>query len=732
MEALSFTIDGISLPAVALSGRERVSELFSFEVVCEGAGAGAPRDLVGKKAVIGLHDGFGAEREIHGLVVEARRAAFEDGSATLRVVVRPSTFPLSLGRSSRAYHDTTVVDVAKEVLGRHGLAPRLDVASPGERRPYRVQYREDDHAFVSRLLADEGIYFFFDHEDGSEMVLADRSSGAPDLVGGAQLDFIPASELRAPRESVSELRGEATMAPTRFSVGSFNPEKPQLKLSAQVGGGALEIYDAPGGGPADPAGCARRASVLAEAAAAGASWVTGRSSSVRLAPGRIVEVVGHPVARYCGRWFVVEVEVTVVQRRREGAAEQPFSCSFLAIPERVPYRPPAPRARARQAGLQSGVVGGAAGQEVFPDGAGRVRVQQHWDREGARDERSGHWMRVAQRNTAGSMLLPRVGWNVMTYNEEGSVDAPSLIARVFDVEHPPPYALPGSKTRAVWKTATVPGGGSFNELRFEDKKGAEEMFLNASRDMSEHVQRQKTEQIGNDARRKVGESYDLAVGERLTERVTQDQSISIGRREKLTVKESRMVSIGATQRETIGVSRSLHGGQAYSNTVAGSRKLQVGVALIDATLGPVTASAGKTLTIMVGGARLSVGVKSISASSSLASAQLIGGARLDLAKKGLGVAVDGRHLETAGGLMMLQTAAKLTQKGSAKITYAVGGPTVVRGQTLTVKAEKEIVVTCGATSMTIDASSVTIKTPKLHTEGSTLTIDPGAKVNVNP
>ena len=112
----------------------------------------------------------------------------------------------------------------------------------------------------------------------------------------------------------------------------------------------LLVLDEPTSG-VDPLARARLWDTVHEAAAAGASWVTGRSSSVRLAPGRIVEVVGHPVARYCGRWFVVEVEVTVVQRRREGAAEQPFSCSFLAIPERVPYRPPAPRARARQAGL---------------------------------------------------------------------------------------------------------------------------------------------------------------------------------------------------------------------------------------------------------------------------------------------------------------------------------------------------------------------------------------------
>ena len=314
-------------------------------------------------------------------------------------------------------------------------------------------------------------------------MLADTSAAAPDLSGGARVAFAYETGLAGRSEAIEEMGGVVAVAPTKFSVRSFDPARPKLEVGASVGSGAFEVYEAPGGGPESPAHCALRARLMAEAAGASKAGIAGVSTSVRLAPGRVVAIDGHPIARLSGRYLVTGVTYEVQQR---GAStkeddERAYTCRFTAIEQAVPFRPEAVTPLAQQAGLQSGVVIGAAGAEVFPDPAGRVRVQLHWDREGTRDDVSGKWMRVAQRGTADSMLLPRIGWNVLMFNDEGTVDAPNVLSRIHDAEHPPAYPLPANKTRVVFKTATTPGGGSFNELYFEDRKGQEEMFVNASR-----------------------------------------------------------------------------------------------------------------------------------------------------------------------------------------------------------------------------------------------------------
>lgn len=487
-ERVSFAIDGTSLEVVSLAGEEGLSKLFRFEVVCVASGrSSSSRAQLGQSAQITLRDGLGAERHITGVVAEATRNVRDSGAVELRFVVRPALWDLTLGRSCRTFHDATVIDISRKVLASYGIALSDQTTSSHPAHPYRVQYREDDYSFLSRLFEEEGIYFWFDHESGSALVLADHSMSAPDLAGGAAIEVVRDSGLGRSREAILSMGFEASAGATKFAVGSFDPEKPLLPVAGASGSG-IESYDAPGGGPRSPEAALKRASLLSEAAQSSGGAAGGQSSSVRLVPGKVVQVHGHASSGHDGRYLVVESTCRVVQRqidsasprpstgaqgsldRQESQSEAPFTCQFRAISQGVTFRPQQQTPAPRQAGLQSGVVVGAPGQEVFPDSAGRARTQLHWDREGGRDDKAGWWLRVAQRGTGGSLLLPRVGWNVMTLHEEGSPDAPSLFARVFDAQHPPPYALPQNKTRLVLKTATLPEDGSFNEIQFEDKK----------------------------------------------------------------------------------------------------------------------------------------------------------------------------------------------------------------------------------------------------------------------
>ncbi|HZO13761.1 MAG TPA: type VI secretion system tip protein TssI/VgrG, partial [Polyangiaceae bacterium] len=598
MKHATLNIENESFEVAGLTGREGLSELFHFEVVCLSEDVVDARRWLGRQAVIRLMS-HGAERSVSGVVTRAVRRVSDEGTAMLVFVVRPAAYQLTLGRDCRPFHDLNVAGIADEVLAQ--VPHRWELTRDYMVRPYTVQYREDDWTFLSRLLESEGIYYWFDHEDGSTLVFADASPRAPELAGGAPITFAYESAMLEGDEAVLELGSEVCATATKFTVGSFDPARPRLRLSASTGEGNLEMYDAPGGGPRSPAACERRADDLRDAALAARDGVAGTSTSARLTPGRVVEITGHPVTRYDRRFLVTETRYEVSQRRQE-SRERTYLCSFRAIPVEASYRPPARTPRARQAGLQSGIVVGPPSAEIHPDDQGRVRVQLHWDRKGARNDASGRWMRVAQRGTADSMLLPRIGWNVLTFNEEGAVDDPALLSRIHDTEHPPAYTLPGAKTRTVFKTATSPADGSFNEVHFEDQKGSEEMFINAARDMNVLVQNEKTDEIKRDVTREVAQNHDLAVGTDYVEVIYGNQTVVIDGNETTRVLGERQKTVAGNESETIGASRDLHVAQSHTNQVTGTRKLNVGVAMIEATLGPIVSSSGSFMTVLVGGA----------------------------------------------------------------------------------------------------------------------------------
>jgi type VI secretion system secreted protein VgrG len=430
VEHATFAIGGLPFEVVAVNGEEAVSHLFRFVVTCAASDdIPAPESLIAKEAELVLRDGYRGERKVTGLVAEASIEVSDDGGAELVAVLRPKVYPLTLGRDCYAFQEVDVIDVVKDVLSASTMPVRYELVSSYPKRAYVAQYREDDWSFLSRLLEEEGIYYWFDHAaDETTLVFCEHSSSAPEVTGGAYIPFAYETGMSSGMEIVEEIGSAVKATPTRFTVGSFDPARPLFKVTAAEGQGPLEVYDAPGGGPESPAVVSARAKTMKEAADAARESVMGQANSGRLVPGMIFELGGHPIARLDGRYFLTSAKVVVEQRRRNaGRAQRSFVSHFSAIQEKTPFRPAAETPNAKQAGLQIGVVIGAPGEEIHSDPTGRVRVQLHWDRFGKRDHTAGKWMRVAQRATPGSMLLPRMGWNVATFNEEGGVDAPSML-----------------------------------------------------------------------------------------------------------------------------------------------------------------------------------------------------------------------------------------------------------------------------------------------------------------
>ncbi|MDI1437279.1 type VI secretion system Vgr family protein [Polyangium sorediatum] len=711
-EHASIEIAGRSFDVVLLEGQENISELFCFEVTCASRSEGPPAQaLAGQAAVITLRDGIGAERQVKGLVAEASQRVHDDDSAQLRVVVRPSVYPLSLGRDSRVFQDSTVVDIVKKVLERSTAPTRWEVTEHYPTHVYCAQYREDDWTFISRLLEEEGIYYWFDHKGGeTTLVFSDNSAAAPDLVGGAYIQFSYETGQTAGRELIEELGTVASAAPTKFTVHSFDPNRPLLAVGASVGAGPLEVYDAPGGGPESPAVCATRARLMQEAANTAKGGIVGVSTSVRLVPGMVVEIGGHPLARLDGRYLVTHARTKVVQREAAGSkGERPYVCHFEGIPGAVPYRPEVDTPLAKQAGLQTGIVVGASGQEVFPDAAGRVRVQFHWDREGQRDDAAGKWMRVAQRGTASSMLLPRVGWHVLTFNEEGTVDAPTVLSRIHDAEHPPSYPLPANKTRVVLKTATTPGGGSFNEIYFEDKKGQEEMFLNASRDMTVLVQNIKTDSVARDQKRVIGNNHRTQIASDQQLRVAHDQKVTVGGNEHIQVGGARSKVVDVNETSTVAGKRSIEVAEAHTTKVLQTRELQVGAALVDVSLGNIAANSQRRMSDTVGGAFLKMSAGSISEDVGKVGVYTVGGAKIEIAEAQRVIDIKNHAFETVGGALIMKTDDAFLDSADKKSKWNVGGAVLGDAPDVILEAKDKIELKCGGSVITLLPDSVEIR-----------------------
>lgn len=725
-EHAEMTVAGIPLEIRTVAGSEAVSRLFEFVAVggTDAIAAAGAHEWPGQDVALTLRDGHGNVRTVSGVAADVETEVQDDGTAIVRVRLLPHAHMASLGRECRYFLDKDVQQIVSEVLA--AVPHRWELMKSYEKRAYTVQYREDDWTFARRLLEQEGIYFWFDHAAGSELVMGDDSTAADDLVGGAEIRFHPDTGMTASHEVVHAIGGKGQLTPSKFTVRSFDPMKPNLEVGGSSGGGGLEFYDAPGGGPSKPEEAARQASLRAKSAAA-AAGVSGATGSVRVWPGRIMALSEHSTERFNARSFVTAAQIRVTQRMRDGdAGGASLEVGFSGIPAASPFVPPKSMPKAQQAGLQSGSVMGPAGSEIHPDDVGRVRVRMHWARQGG----DGWWLRVAQRGVSDSLQLPRVGWNVLTFNDEGSVDTPSVLARILDAEHPPPYALPANKTRVVFKTHTSPADGLHNEIYFEDRKGEEQMFMHASKDMDVLVQQEKWESVEHDSSRKVGRDHRLTVQTTRGEQIRGNQSESIGNDERIEVSSSNGEVVVKDAVIRIGGSRHVDAGAAHSIAVDGQRTLSVGSALIDTSLGDIQGSA-EIVTQLVGAAHINLAATAITQESGAVSLSAVGGLRMRVSGKNHAVDVEQHYVEAIGGLLMQKTKGKYVDAATDSASWTAGLAFEAKGKEISIKAEEKIELVCGDSVITLLPDKVEIGGKNLDVSKSSDIVIKTSKVEHN-
>lgn len=493
------------------TGQEGMSRLFSFDVDLLSEESSIPfKQIVGQKVTLTITLADGDKRYINGFVSRFAQCGSDARFTYYRAEVVPWLWFLTRTTDCRIFQKMAVPDIIIKIFQDLGFSDYKNLlAGNFEPRDYCVQYRETDFSFVSRLMEQVGIFYFFEHDrDKHTLVLANSASVHRPCVGQphARCDFSVGAVLD--EDIISGCQVEQELRPGRYALTDYNFETPSTSLAVNTasivsvgGNGKFEIYDYPGE-YAKKAQGESLVKIRMEEEESPQTLMSGTSGCRAFVPGYRFDLEGHYAQEMNKSYVLTEVQhVASVGESYAGAgsdAGESYSNHFTCIPHDVAYRPSRATPRPTVQGPQTAVVVGPAGEEIHTDKYGRVKVQFHWDREGKRDENSSCWIRVSHPWAGkgwGSVSIPRIGQEVIVDFLEGDPDQPIITGRVYNAEQMPPYGLPAGGVVSGIKSNTTPGGGGYNEMSMDDTKGKEKITVHAQYDMDTTIEHDETHTV---------------------------------------------------------------------------------------------------------------------------------------------------------------------------------------------------------------------------------------------
>jgi type VI secretion system secreted protein VgrG len=609
----------------AFQGQEEMSRLFEFDLeMISDDNAISARDLVGKNVTFSIERGDGSQRYFNGFVSRFAAGDEDDeGRRNYRARVVPWLWFLTRTSDCRIFQKKKIPDIVEQIFGDLGFSDfdRSKLKGAHPQWEYCVQYRETDFQFVSRLLEQEGIYYFFKHEQGKHtLVLADQKTGYEKCAEG-EVDFPRDSGSAAVADHVTCWEHAYEFRTGKWAHTDFNFETPSKSLMTTEqtvvslpGVDKYECYDYPGqfGTTADGAPLAK---ARMEEEELGYDMVQGDSTCKSFCPGYKFSVGQHRSDSEMGTGYVLTAvrhwaSEPLGYETGGGHSGPVYRNSFVCIPDSVVFRPARITAKPVMRGCQTAIVTGPRGEEIYPDKYGRVKVQFHWDREGKRDENSSCWIRVSQVHAGkgwGMMLIPRVGEEVIVDFLEGDPDRPIIVGRVYHAENMPPYELPSSKNLYGLKSNSTQGGGGFNEYVFDDTKGSELI--------REHGQYDKESVIEHDLRNTIHNNRTDQIDVDDSETVGNNQQVSIGNNQTISVGNNRALKVGNNQNVEVGNNRTLTVAENRSASVGGDDDLTVSGAQKIGVSGAIEISSDTSITLTVGGSSIKIEPASVSIKS---------------------------------------------------------------------------------------------------------------------
>jgi type VI secretion system secreted protein VgrG len=729
-----FQLFGSALPSdaypLSFAANEAISVPYRIEIRFEtGEQQLSIRSLLRTRLALVVTDAEGQRRYFDGAIETARFAGLVGKNQIFELELRPAMYALSHRTDHRIFQEQSIPDVVKTIFGETGLEQvKWDLKRTHKPRELIVQYGESTLNFVSRLLEEAGIFYFFDHdEEGCTLRLHDTIEGFEQT--GPLLALSPQSGEHA--ELIERFTRRRTLKTTSVHLRDYNFKDPRTLPeggAAKADNWPKPYFEYPARS-LDPAELQDMARVRMAELRANADICQGESGAVSMKVGHAFTVVGSHHDGLDGSYIVTTL-ISMGHQRNDDATENILCTNrFDGIPFGAPFAParstPKPRIRGHQTAFVTGDDN--ADQAIFTDSYGRVKLRFHWDRVSQRDANSSPWIRVSQIPLGGAMVLPRVGWEVSVAYLEGDPDRPLVLGRTYNSEAAPPMSLPAGKASGCLESMSSPGGAGSNKISMGDSGGSQGNAISAQKDLNITTGNDCAVKIGVDDSHEINANYSRTVAVDDTLTVTGSQNISIGANLSTKIGGNQTITVGATDTSnaTGNVLEKIAGNRAY--TVGG-----VAITVCNGVQREVTGDLSRT----AGAAQVILSADSISDNVLTSATSTVGAVRIHVAGGNHGEVVGGAKSETEAAAAVHLVQGAYTTEAGAGLAYTVGGihmrkiaaDYVVSAPTISLvgvmgllKAGSSKIALSGG-PLTLKASKISIKAPMIRRVGGTIKI----------
>ena len=649
---------------VRFTGEEAVSREFSFRMELQSEERNIdPASVLRKPGTLTIALADGSERHINGIFSRFAQGTSDAELTTYWAELVPWTFFLSLQRDCRIFQKKSVIEILTEVFEKASYTDFEFRCSDRPVREYCVQYRETSLSFMQRLLADEGIFYFFEHtEDKHTLILADSNNHISDCPPPTTVPMLSSSSPQNNIVTAFELESSVRIGAVTFR--DYDYLQPNFTLDGEAPGeNGEEVYEYWPGRYTSREDGERLAKYRLEAEEAMREQARGRSDCRNFVAGHKFTLEEHTNDRANQPYVLTSVQHTcnAGDYRSTNSDAFDYSNEFSVLPLSVPFRPQQTAAKPVIVGSQTAVVVGPAGEEIYTDEHGRVKVQFHWDRLGKKDENSSCWIRCSHPWAGqgwGAAAIPRIGQEVIVDFLEGDADQPIVVGSVYNAQNAPPFGMPAGGMISGVMSNSTPGGGGYNGFQLNDKKGQEGFTVHAQYNMDTTVENDETHTVNNNRTASVAVDETMSVGS--------NQVLSVGANQTIDVAADQATSVGGNQTTQVAGNREVSVSGNETVSVGGKQEVAVGA---DRT---VSVSANDEVTA---GANMKHGAS--------ANIELSGGVAFKLISGATGEISAGATLDvSAGATIKLSAGGSTIEIGPAGITIQTGGLVTVQGSTI--------------------------------------------------
>jgi type VI secretion system secreted protein VgrG len=718
------------------TGAEAISQLFHFDLDLLSENDSIKfQDIVGKNVTLRIFDATGAERQWNGFISRFSQSSQDRRFTAYRAQMVPWLWFLTRKSDCRIFQNQKVPDIVQKIFKELKFQDvELRLYGDFVKRDYCVQYRETDFNFVSRLMEEEGIYYFFRHEKDKHVLILANDPAAHEPCPGqetARYEFHGAG-VTYDEDLVSEWRYQEEFRSGAWAQTDYNFETPSTSLAVTVNGkNPYEIYEYPGEHRirSDGDKLARirlQEQTVPSAVTQGAGWCRHFTSGFQFtlqnhyrsdANQSYLLTAVHHVASEGGSY----------ETGSGSGEEMTYRNTFECIPFSTPFRPPRITPEPFVQGCQTAVVVGPGGEEIYTDKYGRVKVQFHWDRLGKKDENSSCWVRVSHPWAGqgwGAISVPRIGQEVIVDFLEGDPDQPIIVGRVYNAEQMPPFGMPGGAVVSGVKSNSTKGGGGFNEISLNDTKGTELINIHAQYDQQKKIEHDERVKVGNDRTEEVGHDEMITIDHDRTGEVKHDEHILVGNDRNLHVKRDKS--------ETVDRHKTVHVVGNHSENVDGSMTVVISKTLTENVLLNYAESVLGAMEITVGGALAITAGGILAETVGGAKTEAIGAAKSE-AVAGTKTTLVGKDVtETVKGAQTVSILKDLTENIDGQHREEVKKEYMLKAKKIQINADEEINIKTGSAEIIMKKNGdITVKGNKINIKADGNAVIKGSKIQEN-